>query len=121
MGAPRPFGAHLTKDHSIYFQVSVMPGKTTTCRATPISYQVIPQVPLTGCDDNNVSWYYNNAAGGAVLGIVYHATPHLNITGTHYICGEEIANGNMRGVAGHFQTYNGPSNFVITQLWEQIV
>lgn len=96
--------------------VAVSPAKSVVCGATALSYQVIPSLPPTACDDNSVSFSYTLVEGGANLEVNWEYEAGRNLTGTRFVPASDIEWTNTQSPTGTVQAYMGPRDFVIVDL-----
>lgn len=95
-----------------------MPPSTTPveCSGTALGYQSLPELQPTACKDPSVSFSYTLAEGGADLTIDWEYQTGFNLTGKHFIPESEIVWTNTEIPTGQVQAYDGPKDFVITDL-----
>jgi hypothetical protein len=86
------------------------------CSASALSYQVIPDLAPTACDDSSVSFSFTHVDGGANLEFNWGYDTGRNLTGTQFIPDSEIVWTNTQSPTGTVQAYDGPADFVIGDL-----
>lgn len=111
---------------SFGLNVTVSPSTSVTCSVSVLSYEELPNLPPTACGDPSVSFSFTHVnatggGGGADLEINWGYAVGRNLTGTRFVPDSEIVWTNTQDPTGTVQEYEGPAQFVITDLQEVAV
>lgn len=96
--------------------MTVSPSKSVVCTGSTLGYQTIPDLAPTACADDSVSFSFLHVDGGVDLTVNWGYDAGRNLTGKHSIADNEIVWTNQQSPTGVVQVYEGPKDFIITDL-----